>query len=196
MNSEDISGPLPTDFGFSKLSYLALANNKLTGPIPPSVIGHLHSSLLEIVLLNNQLSSCLPNELGMLSKAVVIDAGMNHLTGPIPSSFSCLSRVEQLNLAGNRLYGHAPHALCKLAGRAGRLFNVTLRGNYFTSVGPECTALIKDGILDVKKNCIPGFANQRRPAECIAFQSQPKTCPEVSTEVSCPATASTNSAAT
>jgi hypothetical protein len=30
----------------------------------------------------------------MLSKAVVIDAGMNQLTGPIPPLFSCLSRVE------------------------------------------------------------------------------------------------------
>ncbi|CAD6253286.1 unnamed protein product [Miscanthus lutarioriparius] len=193
-NSEDISGPLPTDFGFSKLSYLALANNKLTGPIPTSV-GHLHDTLLEIVLLNNQLSGCLPRELGMLNKAAVIDAGKNQLTGPIPSSFSCLSRVEQLNLAGNRLYGRVPDTLCRLAGQAGRLGNLTLRGNYFTSVGPACTALIKDRVLDVNNNCIPGFANQRRPAECVAFQSQPKKCPEVSTQVSCPAAASTNAAA-
>lgn len=191
LNSEGISGPLPTALGaFSNLSYLALANNKLTGPIPPSV-GHLHHSLREIVLLNNQLSGCLPGELGMLSKAVVIDAGMNQLTGPIPPLLSCLSRVEQLNLAGNRLYGHVPDALCRLAGpAAGRLSNLTLSGNYFVAVGPACAALIKDGVLDVKNNCISGFANQRPPAECAVFQSQPKTCPEeASTQVSCPAAA-------
>ncbi|XP_066364294.1 uncharacterized protein At4g06744-like [Miscanthus floridulus] len=159
-NSEDISGPLPQDFGFSNLSYLGLANNNLSGPIPASV-GHLHGSLLEIVLLNNQLSGCLPHELGMLNKAAVIDA----------------------------------EALCKLAGPAGRLGNLTLRGNYFTSVGPACSALIKGGLLDVKNNCIPGFANQKRPAECLAFQSQPKTCPEAFTQVSCPAAATTNAAA-
>ncbi|RCV07315.1 hypothetical protein SETIT_1G234100v2 [Setaria italica] len=95
---------LPLDLGFSKLSYLAVFDNKLTGHLPSS-IGHLQDSLFEVLLLNNQLSDCLPHELGMLNKAAVIDAGMNQLTGPIPASFSCISSVEQLNLGGNRLYG-------------------------------------------------------------------------------------------
>ncbi|EES05426.1 uncharacterized protein At4g06744 [Sorghum bicolor] len=195
LNHNNLSGPLPSNIGFSKLSYLALANNKLTGPIPSSII-HLQDSLFEVLLLNNQLSGCLPHELGMLTKAAVIDAGMNQLTGPIPSSFSCLSSVEQLNLAGNRLYGQVPDALCKLAGPAGRLANLTLSGNYFTSVGPACATLIKDGVLDVKNNCIPGLANQRRAAECAAFQSQPKTCPAASTtQVTCPAAAAMDAAA-
>ncbi|PVH66652.1 hypothetical protein PAHAL_1G307300 [Panicum hallii] len=195
LNNDELSGSLPENLGFSKLSYLAVANNKLTGPIPPS-IGHLQDSLLVLLLLNNQLSGCLPHELGMLHKAAVIDAGMNRLTGPIPSSFSCLSSIELLNLAGNRLYGLVPDALCKLAGPAGRLANLTLSGNYFTSVGPACAALIRDGVLDVKSNCIPGLANQRRPAECSAFQSQPKTCPAASTQqVACPAAAAAKGAA-
>ncbi|KAF7084893.1 hypothetical protein CFC21_088409 [Triticum aestivum] len=186
LNYNNLSGKLPTNIGFFKLSYLALANNKLSGSIPTS-IAQLQDSLLEVLLLNNQLSGCLPNELGMLTKTAVIDAGMNQLTGPIPSSFSCLSSVEQLNLAGNRLYGQVPDALCKLAGPAGRLSNLTLSSNYFTSVGPACSALIKDGVLDVKHNCIPGFANQRGPAECASFLSQPKTCPAASARVACPA---------
>jgi hypothetical protein len=191
LNYNNLSGSLPANIGFSKVSFLALANNKLTGPIPPS-IEHLQDSLFEVLLLNNQLSGCLPLELGMLHKATVIDAGMNQLTGPIPSSFSCLARVEQLNLGGNRLYGQVPDALCKLAGPAGHLANLTLSGNYFTSVGPACAALIKDGVLDVKNNCIPGLDNQRRPAECTAFHSQPKTCPAATTQqVACPAAAVT-----
>jgi hypothetical protein len=195
LNYNNMSGQLPAKLGFSKVSYLALANNMLTGPIPPS-IGHLQDSLLEMLLLNNQLSGCIPHEFGMLHKAAVIDAGMNQLTGPIPSSFSCLSSVEQLNLAGNRLYGDVPDALCKLAGPAGRLANLTLSGNYFTSVGPACAALIKDGVLDVKNNCIASLANQRRPAECAAFQSQPKTCPAATAQVACPtAAAATDKAA-
>nr|WHF59466.1 Rpt5 [Cloning vector IHP_0513_pBract202_pMla6_Spt1C_tMla6] len=195
LNNDNLSGPLPANIGFSKLSYLAVANNKLTGPIPPS-IAHMQDSLLEVLLLNNQLSGCLPNELGMLTKTAVIDAGMNQLTGPIPSFFSCLSSVEQLNLGGNRLYGQVPDALCKLAGPAGHLSNLTLSGNYFTSVGPACSALIKNGVLDVKQNCIPGFANQRSPAECASFLSQPKTCPSASARVACPAAdAQTNAAA-
>ena len=196
LNYNSLSGSLPANLGFSKLSYLALANNKLTGPIPPS-ISHLQDSLFEVLLLNNQLSGCLPHEFGMLTKAAVIDAGMNQLTGPIPSSFSCLISVEQLNLGGNQLYGEIPDALCKLAaGPAGRLANLTLSSNYFTSVGPACLSLIKDGVLNVKNNCIPGFANQRRPAECASFHSQPKTCPAASaTHVACPAGAANAAAA-
>ncbi|VAI58477.1 unnamed protein product [Triticum turgidum subsp. durum] len=154
LNSNSLSGPLPANLGFSKLRYLALANNKLTGPIPPSIM-HMQDFLLEMHLLNNQLSGCLP--------------------------------VEQLNLGGNRLYGQVPDALCKLAGPAGRLSNLTLSGNYFTSVGPACSALIKDGVLDVKYNCIPGVANQRAAAECASFLSQPKTCPAANARVVCPA---------
>ncbi|CAO2046607.1 unnamed protein product [Urochloa humidicola] len=196
LNYNNLSGPLPTDIGFSKLSYLALSNNKLTGPIPSS-ISHLQDSLFEVLLLNNQLSGCLPHELGMLHKAAVIDAGENQLTGPIPSSFSCLASVEQLNLGENRLYGQVPDFLCKLAaGPSGRLANLTLSGNYFTSVGPACAALIKDSVLDVKNNCIPGLAGQRKPAECAAFQSQPKTCPAASAQaVACPAGAATSAVA-
>lgn len=197
LNYNSLSGPLPANIGSSKLSYLAVANNKLTGPIPPS-ISHLQGSLLEVLLLNNQLSGCLPHELGMLYNTIVIDAGMNQLTGPIPSSFSCLTSVEQLNLGGNRLYGEIPDALCKLAaGPAGRLANLTLSGNYFTSVGPACLSLIKDGVLNVKNNCIPGFANQRRPAECASFHSQPNTCPAATaaTHVACPAGAGNAAAA-
>jgi hypothetical protein len=193
--SNNPSSPSTEKLGFPKMSYLALANNELKGPIPPS-IAEARDTLLEVLLLNNQLSGCLPHELGMLHKAAVIDAGMNQLTGPIPSSFSCLSSVEQLNLAGNRLYGDVPDALCKLAGPAGRLANLTLSGNYFTSVGPACAALIKDGVLDVKNNCIASLANQRRPAECAAFQSQPKTCPAATAQVACPtAAAATDKAA-
>uniref|UniRef100_A0A0E0CNF2 Leucine-rich repeat-containing N-terminal plant-type domain-containing protein n=1 Tax=Oryza meridionalis TaxID=40149 RepID=A0A0E0CNF2_9ORYZ len=196
LNNKNIPGALPANIGFSKLSYLALANNKLTGPIPPS-ISHLQDSLLEVLLFNNQLSGCLPHELGLLTKAAVIDAGMNQLTGPIPSSFSCLTSVEQLNMGGNRLYGEIPDALCKLAaGPAGRLANLTLSSNYFTSVRPACLSLIKDGILNVKNNCIPGFANQRRPAECASFLSQPKTCPAASaTHEVCPTAAANGAAA-
>ncbi|XP_044955536.1 uncharacterized protein At4g06744-like [Hordeum vulgare subsp. vulgare] len=194
LNNNQLSESLPANLGLSKVSYLALANNKLTGPIPPS-IAQAQDSLLEVVLLNNQLSGCLPNELGMLTKTTVIDAGMNQITGPIPSSFSCLGSVEQLNLAGNRLYGQVPDALCKLSWPAGRLANLTLSGNYFTSVGPACAALVKNGVLDVKHNCIPGFANQRGPAECASFLSQPKTCPSASARVACPAADAQSNAA-
>uniref|UniRef100_A0A804NTE1 Leucine-rich repeat (LRR) family protein n=1 Tax=Zea mays TaxID=4577 RepID=A0A804NTE1_MAIZE len=172
--------------GFTDAKALLLNHNNLSGPLP-SNLGF--SKLSYLALANNKLTGPIPPSISNLEDSLF------ELTGPIPSSFSCLISVEQLNLAGNRLYGQVPDALCKLAGPAGRLANLTLSGNYFTSAGPACAALIKDGVLDVKNNCIPGLTNQRRPAECAAFQSQPKTCPAASTQVTCPAAAASRNAA-
>jgi hypothetical protein len=131
-----------------------------------------------VLFLNNKLSGCLPYEVGLLNKLVVFDAGYNYITGPIPFSYGCLKNLEQLNLAHNLLYGEVPEVLCKLA-YTGHLKNLSLSYNYFTSLGPTCWELIKQGSkkLDVSKNCIPWLPNQRSAEECWWFAKKPKTCP-------------------
>jgi len=103
----------------------------------------------------------------------LFDAGGNLLTGPIPWSFGCLKKVEQLNLARNLLYGQVPEVVCAL----GNLANLSLSYNYFTKVGPLCKGLIQRGVLDVRKNCIIGLPDQRSAKECMAFFSIPRSCP-------------------
>lgn len=181
VNNNQFSGSLPDNIGQSPVNYLSLANNRFTGEIPRSIARNA-GTLLEVLFLNNSLSGCLPYELGLLEKATVIDAGTNHLTGTIPASFACLRKVEQLNLAGNLLYGEVPDALCRLA--FGRLKNLTLSDNYFTSLGSCCWDLIKEGRLNVDRNCIQWAPNQRSHEECAKFLHQPKTCP-VNTYVPC-----------
>lgn len=129
-----------------------------------------------MLLLNNKLSGCLPQEIGLLSVATVFDAGFNHITGPIPWSFGCLLTVEQLNLAGNLLYGEVPDLVCRLA-TDGNLANLSLSGNYFTWLGHSCWRLITAGVLDVRRNCILGLPDQRPPTECARFLWRPKYCP-------------------
>nr|CAD1824916.1 unnamed protein product [Ananas comosus var. bracteatus] len=146
-------------------------------PIPSSIV-HAANTLLEVLFLNNQLSGCLPFEIGLLKKATVFDAGTNLLTGPIPLSFGCLKKIEQLNLADNKLYGEVPDVLCRLGiPGAGNLMNLSLSDNYFTSLGHSCWILLKKGVLDVRKNCIPGVLDQRSPEECKWFLWQKKYCP-------------------
>ncbi|KAK3144321.1 hypothetical protein QOZ80_4AG0311500 [Eleusine coracana subsp. coracana] len=184
VNNNQFSGCLPSNIGDSPVNYLSLANNRFTGEIPKSIARNANT-LLEVLFLNNELSGCLPYELGLLAKATVIDAGTNRLTGPIPASFACLGKVEQLNLANNLLYGEVPDALCRLAYPwTGRLKNLTLSGNYFTSLGSCCWDFIKDGRLNVDRNCIPGLPNQRSHEECAKFAHQPKSCP-VNTYLPC-----------
>lgn len=176
INNNNFMTRLPDTIGSGRILYLTLANNKFFGPIPRGIAKALEN-LSEILLLNNLLSGCLPYELGLLKQAVVFDAGNNYLTGPLPFSLACLDKLEVLNFAGNLLYGHIPEVLCGL----GNLANLSLSDNYFTGVGPVCWRLIKNGVLDVKKNCIPGLPFQRSVAECAAFFAHPRYCPYMPT---------------
>lgn len=164
---------LPDNLGSTPALFLTLANNKFIGGIPPS-IGKASNTLQEVLFLNNQLTGCLPYEIGLLKKATVFDVGFNQLTGPIPHSFQCLEKMELLNLAHNSFYNEVPEPVCSLPG----LSNFTVSYNYFTQVGPQCRKLIKNGVLDVKMNCILDLPNQRSPADCARFFLKLPSCPD------------------
>lgn len=174
INNNNFMQQLPTNLGNSHIILLTLANNKFFGPIPADIAKTL-SNLTEVLLLNNLFSGCLPYQLGFLNETVVFDAGNNRLTGPIPFSLGCLANVEVLNFAGNFLYGIVPEVVCAL----GNLANLSLSDNYFIHVGPICRRLIRKGVLDVKKNCIPGLPFQRSLVECASFFLRPRICPHL-----------------
>ncbi|CAL5326220.1 hypothetical protein CsSME_00005645 [Camellia sinensis var. sinensis] len=173
LNNNQFTGEIPDNLGNTSALYLTLANNQFTGPIPKS-IGQAKINLLEVLLLNNKLSGCLPYEIGLLKIATVFDASMNQLTGPIPRSFGCLEEMQLLNLSFNKLYGTVPEELCQLDD----LSNLTLSFNYFTQVGPDCRELIKRNVLDVRMNCILDLPFQKSKAECAAFFSINRSCPD------------------
>lgn len=173
LNNNEFIGSIPENIGRTPVLYLTLANNKFQGQIPRS-IGQASKTLLEALLLNNQLSGCLPYEIGLLQKATLFDVSVNSLTGPIPQSFRCLDNIQFLNLSYNQFYGPVSEPLCLL----GDLAKLTLKSNYFTQVGPECRKKITDKVLDVSMNCILGLPGQRSPTECNAFFSKPKSCPD------------------
>lgn len=164
---------LPDNLDNTHILLLTLANNKFKGPIPRSLPKAL-STLTEVLFLNNQLTGCLPYEIGFLQEATVFDAGNNQLTGPLPFSLSCLEKVELLNLAGNLLFGMVPEVVC---GELGNLVNFSLSDNYFTNVGPLCRILIQRGVLDVRNNCVPDLPFQRSVVECADFFAHPRMCP-------------------
>ncbi|CAJ1939537.1 unnamed protein product [Sphenostylis stenocarpa] len=171
LNNNNFMLTLPNNLGDTPVVYLTLANNKFTGPIPRS-IRKASPTLIEVLLLNNLLTGCLPYEIGFLGNVTLFDVGGNLLTGPIPWSFGCLKKVEQLNLSNNFLYGQVPEVVCAL----GNLANLSLSYNYFTKVGPLCKRLIQRGVLDVRKNCIIGLPDQRPAKECMAFFLIPRSC--------------------
>ncbi|GAB4852243.1 hypothetical protein Ancab_016435 [Ancistrocladus abbreviatus] len=172
LNDNKFISFLPANLRMSQILYLTLADNKFIGPIPGNLFKAL-SALTEVLLLNNQLTGCLPYQLGFLKNATVLDVSSNLLTGPLPFSLSCLENIAVLNFGQNFLYGMVPDLICLLP----NLVNFTLSDNYFTHVGPACRSLIRSGVLDVTNNCIPGLPFQRSVIECTAFFAIPRICP-------------------
>uniref|UniRef100_A0A7C8ZVH1 2-alkenal reductase (NAD(P)(+)) n=1 Tax=Opuntia streptacantha TaxID=393608 RepID=A0A7C8ZVH1_OPUST len=172
LNDNNFLSTLPPTLGNTHILYLTLANNKFSGPIPHDIVKAL-SALNEVLLLNNQLTGCLPYELGFLNQVTVFDISNNLLSGPLPFSLACLQRVELLDFSSNFLYGMVPDILCQLPS----LGNLSLSNNYFTQVGPYCRMLISQGVLDVRNNCIPDLPFQRSLVECTAFFATPHFCP-------------------
>ncbi|XP_010554992.1 PREDICTED: uncharacterized protein At4g06744 [Tarenaya hassleriana] len=171
INDNEFTATLPETIGETHIQYLTLANNKFNGPIPRGILRTM-SKVTEILFLNNDLTGCLPYEIGFLKEARVFDVGQNRLTGPLPTSLTCLEKAEQLNFAGNSLFGTVPETACVLR----NLANFSLSDNYFTRVGPFCRILIRKGVLDVRNNCIPLLPNQRSVKECVDFLAKPKYC--------------------
>lgn len=174
LNDNNFMTRLPDKLGSTHILYLTLADNKFTGPLPGGIF-EAFSSLTEVILLNNQLTGCLPYEIGLLKEAIVFDAGNNQLTGPLPLSLACLEKVEQLSFDGNRLFGMVPELVCEME----NLVNLSLANNYFTMVGPLCRILIEKGVLDVRNNCIPDLPFQRSVVECANFFAHSKLCPDM-----------------
>ncbi|KAJ6328056.1 hypothetical protein OIU77_009861 [Salix suchowensis] len=191
INNNNFMTTLPDNLGNTHIRYLTLANNKFTGPIPRDIF-KVFSSLSEVLLLNNQITGCLPYEVGLLKEATVFDAGNNRLTGPLPFALSCLEKVEQLNFAGNQLFGMVPEVACELV----KLTNFSLSDNYFTTLGPTCRFLIEKGVLDITNNCIPDLPFQKSVEECSDFIAHPSSCPQMWSYTFIPCMSSSSSGST
>ena len=91
---------------------LGLAENRLTGRIPPS-LGNL-TGLLYLLLWGNQLSGPIPPELGNLARLDTLDLSINQLSGPIPPELGNLTNLTYLGALTNQLSGPIPPELGNL----------------------------------------------------------------------------------
>jgi hypothetical protein len=91
---------------------LALANNGLSGPLPPT-LSNL-SGLVVLSLYNNQLSGIIPPQLGSLSALQTLDLYGNQLSDSIPSTLGNLAQLQTLRLYNNQLRGEIPAQLANL----------------------------------------------------------------------------------
>ncbi|GJR06071.1 leucine-rich repeat extensin-like protein 4 [Tanacetum coccineum] len=162
LNNNNFNGPIPQSLTNSPASVINLANNKLTGDIPIS-FGYSSPGLKEILFLNNQLTGCIPQGIGLWSDLQVFDASFNSLMGHMPDSVSCLEDIEVLNVAHNKLSGELPELVCELKS----LMNLSVAYNFFSGFSQECAKLYGRNVgFDFALNCIPGREMQRPEPEC------------------------------
>uniref|UniRef100_A0A7N0T7G7 Cell wall hydroxyproline-rich glycoprotein n=1 Tax=Kalanchoe fedtschenkoi TaxID=63787 RepID=A0A7N0T7G7_KALFE len=159
---------LPDNFGNSPVSVIVLAHNKFHGCLPAS-IGNMSDTLNELIMMDNELRSCVPEEIGLLKNLTVLDVSYNELMGPLPESIGGMLNLEQLNVAHNMLTGSIPESVCSLPD----LQNFTFSYNFFTGEPPVCLSL-ED--FDDRRNCLANRPLQRSAAQCKTFASRPVHC--------------------
>ncbi|XP_061951901.1 receptor-like protein 7 [Populus nigra] len=94
---------------------LLIANNKLTGEIPPWICNITTFQIIN--LSNNSLSGNIPQCLGNFSTELsVLNLRSNSFHGTIPGSFTEGNKIRSLDLNGNELEGSLPLSLanCKM----------------------------------------------------------------------------------
>ncbi|KAL2538640.1 putative LRR receptor-like serine/threonine-protein kinase [Forsythia ovata] len=109
----NIKGVVPAEIGnLSRLEYLLLDSNQLTGFIP-NTIGKLRS-LQRIDILINKLEGYLPLELCQLSNLGDMDLSDNMLNGSIPDCLGELKSLRNVHLGFNKLESTVPLKLWNL----------------------------------------------------------------------------------
>jgi Leucine-rich repeat (LRR) protein len=159
--SNSFTGPFP-DFigGMTKLKYLNLNRNALSGQLPPSwsslvLLEELHvshtaiselpdwihklASLVVVSSFKSKLSGNIPPSITMLPKLSWLLLMENQLTGPLPAEIGTLSALTELVLLQNKLSGNIPHSI----GNLSNLVALTLYGNAFTGAIPDTLARIQ-----------------------------------------------------
>ena len=91
---------------------LRMAENALSGPIPPE-LGDLYNLTL-LDLGGNRLTGSIPPELGNLANLDWLQLAVNALTGPIPTELGGLTNLQTLYIFRNALSGPLPRSLLEL----------------------------------------------------------------------------------
>ncbi|KAH0464523.1 hypothetical protein IEQ34_007309 [Dendrobium chrysotoxum] len=148
-----ITGNIPPTIGqLRNLSVLDLSRNALSGDIPVALIGL--GSLSYLDLSSNFLTGTVPSEIGALRQLKTLILANNSLTGSIPRQLGNLSSLVTLDLGFNSLSGALSRGLNKLRS----LRNLNLGSNLFSgSIGVSLFSSIKQlELITLSRNNLSG----------------------------------------
>jgi Leucine-rich repeat (LRR) protein len=150
-NSRQLTGSLPSELALlSRLDYLSLYSNRLTGSIPE--LGSLFQ-LNYLYLYENRLTGSIPLQLGSLSQLYDFDLSDNQLTGTIPTELGSMSQLNSFLISTNLLTGSIPSELGSLV----QVKSFALEFNQLTGGIPsELSSLSRLNYLDLSGNRLSG----------------------------------------
>ncbi|KAL0333178.1 UNVERIFIED_CONTAM: Receptor-like protein 33 [Sesamum angustifolium] len=115
-SSNNFQKTIPLDIGNSipYAMFFSMANNSLTGTIPPSFCNATYVQVLDLSVnnLSGSIPPCLVKDIENLG---VLNLGRNNIIGDIPDTFSVNCGLKTLDLSRNKLGGKIPPTLanCK-----------------------------------------------------------------------------------
>lgn len=133
LTGNNLTGPIPNELGRTqqRLVHVEFSNNRLSGEIPPILIGN--RTIKRLILRNNNLTGEIPRAFSSRSNLERLDISYNHLTGPIPVYIGTIRSLRYLILANNRLSGNIPDYIDNLR----NLIELRLENNQLTGEIPE-----------------------------------------------------------
>ncbi|KAB2615413.1 LRR receptor-like serine/threonine-protein kinase [Pyrus ussuriensis x Pyrus communis] len=150
LSFSNIRGNIPVDIGnLSSLITLVLENNQLSGPIPTSI-----QNLQALYLKDNVLQGHIPHELCQLNNLALLDLGGNRLSGSIPSCLGNLSvALSSLWLGSNLLTSKIPSSFWQLK----NMLHLNLSSNSLVGPLSEDIGKLKDvAYMDLSNNHFSG----------------------------------------
>ncbi|XP_031130928.1 probable LRR receptor-like serine/threonine-protein kinase RFK1 isoform X2 [Ipomoea triloba] len=101
-----LSGTIPTEWASTKLNFISVLVNRLSGKIPKA-LGNI-TSLTYLNLEGNQFLGAIPSELGNLVNLETLMLSSNSLVGRLPASFSALVNLTDFRINDNNFTGPIP----------------------------------------------------------------------------------------
>ncbi|VFQ97087.1 unnamed protein product [Cuscuta campestris] len=151
-----LSGTIPPEWASTKLEYLSVVVNRLSGPIP-KFLGNM-TALAYLNLENNMFNGTVPPELGKLANLQNLILGANNLTGELPKELNALTNLTELRLSSNMFTGKLPNFQSWKS-----LQQLELQGSGFEGPIPSSISVLTD-MVELRISDLNGGGASRFPA--------------------------------
>jgi Leucine-rich repeat (LRR) protein len=133
LNDNGLNGTISTSLASLKsLIYLELGANLLSGTFPKNVLSELNS-LQILSLLQNRLTSSIPDEFQNMANLTAIDLYANRFNGSFPSSLTNCRKLTSIDIHNNLFSGPLPEDI----GNLQSLIDLSLSLNELNGTIPE-----------------------------------------------------------